>query len=329
MRLIVYGEDAGPEPGPFGPGVEAELVLPSSFGRTKRKRSGADFVYFDAAAVPPARLAELSAKMEGGAPWGVLDPYGAVEDPAALLRSGASDYLGPALLRRGAAVTGERVREAASFAARRAASAGARKACDDGGAGRDAAFPGWGKLVEGETYRFLFCFASIADQGRVQARIGERRMDALRAAFRDHLDGWARERGGIVWIHDAASNLLLFPIPPADGGAGEPLLGAFRMVLDQILLGYETFRMEVPLGFRFAFHSGEAPWKRPGATGSVVSEHVNFIYHLGARGAPRSALVVSEDAGPEPAFLADLFEDAGAFEGRRLRALRPGFFGIP
>ena len=77
------------------------------------------------------------------------------------------------------------------------------------------------------------------------------------------------------------------------------------------------------MNFRFAFHSGRTMWRKPGATGSVVSEDVNFVFHLGMKVAGDGYILASADAQKViPVYLRDLFTGAGDFEGRSLIASR-------
>ena len=163
-----------------------------------------------------------------------------------------------------------------------------------------------------------FCYAAIGNQHELMERIGEKRLFKLREDFAGFLGPWAAECGGIVWIRDGSGNLLLFP--PADEGIN-PVLAAFRLLLDRALIGYEVFRLETPLSFRFAFHEGHTMWRKPGSTGNVVSEDVNFIFHLGAKASPDGLIVVTDCAESiVPTCLRDLFASGGDFEGRALLA---------
>ncbi len=287
----------------------------SSAGRTVKTKTAERIVYFDADALAPAKMRELGEK--SGRPWGAIDRTGIVEDPAALFHAGAADYLGPPLCAAGSILTEERARSIGALPQRREG-AGACADAESGAAGREAPpFPGWSKLKAETCYPFVFVFAALGDQKGIGARLGERRLDKLRADFSSLMENWAEESGGLLWIKDAASNLLLFP---AAEERFKTVPGLLKFQLNRLLVGYEQLRMEHAVSFRFAVHSGEAPWRKPGSTGTVVSEHVNFIYHLGMKAVADGALGVSDNAFPliPPAF-ADLFRDGPLFEGRRVK----------
>lgn len=309
----------------LGPGVELTLAPLESAGRGKAKASQR-MSYFDADAADLERILALGAKAAVRGPWGVVDRSGRVADPAQLFHAGASDYLGPALLKKGKPLTVERLDRAAAFSrgADSDADGAGTAGCRGGAPEPGPAFPGWDKLAVETCYPFTFFYAAVADQQGMLARLGDKRMDKLRADFSAFISAWAEERGGKLWIRDAASNLVLFPAFSGSAGAGSggpenPALCAFRLLLDRLLIGYEHFRLEVPVSFRFAVHSGDAPWRLPGRTGTVVSEHVNFIYHFGMKAVADGTLGVSETAASliAPSF-AELFAEGKPFEGRRV-----------
>jgi class 3 adenylate cyclase len=292
-------------------GTAAEIVSASSFSRCFRTKAPGAFVYFLASGLGQRKLLSLAAKLEGleGCSWGVLDPAGESEDPAAYFFAGARDYLGPRLLKSGP----DPSRTAAAFAYASSCGDGAREDCGP-------AFEGWEELAEGEEIAVRFCYAALADQEVLAERVGETRLGKLREEFASFLETWSKECGGILWIRDSAGCLLLFP--PRSAGAN-PVLGAFRLLLDRALIGYEAFHLAAPLSFRFAFHAGQTIWKKPGATGTIVSKDVNYAFHLGQRAAGDGLIVVSAAAVDSiPSCLGDFFAPAGSFEGRILTASR-------
>jgi hypothetical protein len=292
----------------FSGGEAPDIIGDASFSRSFRKRAQGAFVYFDAA-LGPDRVRELASKLDGieDCGWGVLDREGASTDPAAWFFAGACDYVGPSLFKSG--LGPERLDEALAYAG----------LSEDGSpsSGGDS-FPGWSALEEGSELRVRFCYAAVGNQKSLLERIGEKRLDKLREDFAAFLESWAKESCGIVWIRETAGCLLLFP--PRDEGMN-PVLAAFRLLLDRALIGYEVFKLEVPLSFRFAFHAGRTMWQRPGATGRIVSEDVNFVFHLGTKAAGDGYILASSDAEDAiPASLRDLFTAAGDFEGHNLLA---------
>ena len=297
-----------------------EFISDTALARAIKKKVNGTFIYFDAK-LGLERLLDLASKLDGleDCGWGVLDRDGEAEDPAALFFAGAGDYVGPALFKAG--LGPGRLEEALVYAGLAEGEAGDDP--EDSGAGVPrgmGGFPGWSSLEEGAEVSVRFCYAAIGDQKGLLERIGDKRLDKLKEDFAAFLEPWSKECGGLVWIKESLGCLLLFP--PLDEGMN-PVLAAFRLLLDRALIGYEIFKLEVPMTFRFAFHAGHTTWKKPGATGSVVSEDVNFVFHLGMKAAGDSYILASADAEKAvPPSLREFFVAAGDFEGRSLLASR-------
>jgi len=286
----------------------AELIADSAFSRSAKKKAQGCLVYFDLG-IGEKRVLELASKIEEveSCAWGVIDRAGESPDPSRFFFAGASDYVGERLFKAGFEPGRlETVLDYAGFETEECAP--------------EETFPGWAKLEEDAEAPVRFCYAAIGNQKGLLERIGEKRLGKLREDFAAFLEPWSKECGGIVWIRDTAGCLVLFP--PNDEGMN-PLLAAFRLLLDRALIGYELFKLEVPLTFRFAFHRGHTMWRKPGATGSIVSEDVNFAFHLGTKAAGDGYILASADVEESiPECLADLFSPSGDFEGRHLVASR-------
>jgi len=287
----------------------AETIAESAFARTGKKKAQGAFVYFDLG-MGEKRLLELASKLDEleSCAWGVIDRPGEAADPALFFRAGACDYVGEKLFKTG--FPPGRLETVLAYAGFEA------EGCEP----PEEEFLGWAKLKEGDEAPVRFCYAAVGNQKGLLERIGEKRLGKLRDEFAAFLESWSKECGGIVWIRDTAGCLVLFP--PKDEGMN-PCLAAFRLLLDRALIGYEVFKLEVPLTFRFAFHQGHTMWRKPGATGNIVSEDVNFAFHLGTKAACDGYLLASAEIEKSiPECLADLFSPAGDFEGRSLLASR-------
>ena len=287
-----------------------EIVLDSAFSRVCKKKAVGALVYFDGN-LGDKRILELAAKLGGleSCAWGVIDRAGSLPDPASYFFAGACDYIGPSLFKSG--LDACRLDEALVYG-------GLAEEPSDDACEEEVPFSGWDALKEGEEAQVRFCYAAIGNQKNLLERIGEKRLDKLKEDFAAFLGPWSKECGGIVWIKESSGCLLLFP--PRDEGMN-PVLASFRLLLDRALIGYEVFKLEVPLTFRFAFHSGHTSWQKPGSTGKIVSEDVNFVFHLGMKAAGDGYILASrETAGAVPPTLSDLFGPAGDFEGRSLIA---------
>ena len=92
------------------------------------------------------------------------------------------------------------------------------------------------------------------------------------------------------------------------------------MLVSAPLITMETLNIKIPSNFIFALHYGSISYKPPGKTGTVVSDAVNYIYHLGAKKAEPGRLTISDTVpgGTIPKSLEDCFVFAGEFEDRKI-----------
>ena len=315
MRIIVFSQFPAPKTEVLKAALPVSAsvsVLPlKSLKRTLGKPLDADIVYLDVREIgePGLRRHASNLVSADGLIWGVLDPEGQITDIARVFFMGARDYIGPAVLSAG--LSPDRLREVLAFAGIESAPPVAPE---------PKRFPGWNKVPEGTEIFARFCYTALGNPDELLERIGEKRLRKLREDYAGFMASWASECGGIAWMRDPEGTLLLFP--EQDVGTS-PLLAAFRLLLDRALVGYEVFRLEVPLTFRFAFHSGKTTWRRPGATGTIVSGDVNFIFHLGSKYCADGRITISSELESSiPAPIRDLFVPVGDFEGRRILASR-------
>jgi hypothetical protein len=125
---------------------------------------------------------------------------------------------------------------------------------------------------------------------------------------------------------DGTSALVLFPGDMTGSkrqSEASPLRTCIRMLMDRVIDSYDHFHLETALSLRFAVHRGKAAWQERGKTGNVISDSVNFIYHLGMKFARDGSIYLSEEAADfiSPPFLG-MFRDAGGYEGRKIAAMR-------
>jgi hypothetical protein len=74
--------------------------------------------------------------------------------------------------------------------------------------------------------------------------------------------------------------VLLFPF---DGTRLSALIPAARLFLNRVLINLEHFPGMPPVSWRMGLHVGNTTYRAPGETGAIVSEALNFVFHLGER----------------------------------------------
>lgn len=270
--------------------------------------------YVDVQGLEPAELrkalAALKRRSDGG-PWGVLDAKGAAPDPASFFHDGAVDYLGASLCREG--LSKQRLKAALDYYG--------DDDCGDPDAEEAPAFPGWKALKPGESSRFFFLYFSVEGNAKLKTRLGESGYIAFRERLRAFMQQAFAEADPLLWMENESNGLFL--VPPTEGKARAAVVACLRLLLETPLVCYEKLGLPFALSFVFALHAGQTAYEAPGRTGTIVSDAVNYIFHLGSKRATGGRLFISDDAQPAvPDRLADLFLDAGFFEGKAIRASR-------
>jgi len=311
-----------------------EINTPMSPVQAGKKFKSGDQVYFDASAISLPELKKIAkALAKNNVAWGVIDPKGAAEDPASFFFDGASDYIGPVLVKKG--LSKKRFTQALSWAIE-AKSPSAAKASAKGTKASEAAtagkkkpselpaekFEGWKSVRAGTRENFFFLFVSLGGKSNLRSMVGEASFSTIMSHWREVLYQAFRKADALPWMETEAHSLFL--VPAKSDNCKAAIEAALKMILSSKLIGIEKLSLSIPVEFTFALHYGETVFQAPGKTGAVVSESVNYIFHLGGKKAEEGRLTISEDVSEEaiPEGLRDLFLPAGTFEGIPIRHSR-------
>ncbi|MDR2607341.1 MAG: hypothetical protein LBC57_03030, partial [Treponema sp.] len=180
-------------------------------------------------------------------------------------------------------------------------------------------FEGWKNIKSGTGSLFLFLFISLDGKTNLQSRLGEAAYKTVKTRLRDYLRQSLAEADALLWMESETNNLYL--IPPKAANARAAVEAALKFLLAGPLVTIEFLGLSIPVHFTAALHYGKTVYRAPGKTGTVVSDAVNYIFHLGAKHAESGRLTISADVPPEAVGegLEDLFSDAGVFEGIPIR----------
>ena len=280
-------------------------------------------------------------------PIGVIDGAETVPDPAELFHAGAVDYLGPNALEQG--VQPKRVRRALSLfehAYGQNGSAGVGNArvddeadqlCDDATTGGSSATMvlspqtgqrmarcrpsglDWSRIQASQDYTFLMLYAELDLDSDLRRIWSTRRIESLSASFRNYLETELADHQARTWMwHDTAGLLLL----PFDGQHCLVLRDCVRLMLSQTLMAVEHLDLSHAVGFRLALTTGETTYQNSGQTGGIISDSVNFVFHLGKKYLRLGQFIVGE----EVLWLADprlrkLFTFDKRYENRELHRM--------
>jgi len=278
-----------------------------------------DLVYLDLSAFPAsqvrAQLRRLLAREDLFV--GVIDPKGTVKDVPSLFHDGAVDYLGGDAGEAGPAP--RRLLSVIAYA--RSLSRYPAGTETEGAVARPSRPSGrdWSGLVEGEEYTFSLLFIELDGVESLEGRFGAANLTEALASFREHIERSTAPFGGRCWIWSQFGGIVLFPF---DGRSEQAASCGLRLTLHKYLYDVEESRFPHFVSYRLAAHLGEIAW-REHDTGTLVSEALNSVFHLGQQFAPAGTCCVTDDVHRlAPEALRGFFVPAGEFEGRRIWRMR-------
>ena len=264
-----------------------------------------------------------------GSFWGIIDPKDSAEDPAAFFFDGAGDYIGSALIKKG--LSRKRLTEALIWAQTVRNIEKQGRGVKKGGIPEDSRsgapqskksqklpvgkFEGWKSIKTGVSAPFIFLFVSISEKSDLRTKIGAANFKIIKSRFRDVLQYYLHEANALLWMEAEANCLFLIPPRAVNGKCA--VEAALKILINNRLIGIEKLGLSFPVDFTFAMHYGKTDYCAPGKTGSIISESVNYIFHLGAKKAETGRLTISSHVPDEaiPAGIADIFNPIGEFEG--------------
>ncbi|MDR1506251.1 MAG: hypothetical protein LBI67_04035 [Treponema sp.] len=321
MKTYVFSKKAAALHTAF-PGKDVEFLAPSALA--KHSPDPEDSHYLDLSGLTAADGKKAAGQLKKrckNAPWGIIDPKGTIKDPAQWFFDGAADYIGPAALKAG--LTPRRLKSAAAW---RQASGGEgaapakaeEKSTERGIKLPSGAFPAWKSIAAGQTIPVYLLYAAIQGKTALSARLGENAYGQLYRKLLAFLHKNFQPAEGLLWMETGKD--CLFLIPPKAKCIETAVISCIRMLISAPLIAFESLNLSIPVNFVFSLHYGTITYKPPGKTGTVVSDAVNFIFHLGAKRAEAGRLTVSGEVPgiTIPAKLEDMFVKAGEFEGRKI-----------
>jgi len=295
-----------------------------------RRPEPEDMYYLDVSDFSDADIKKAIARLKKScisAPWGIIDTKGSVKDPALLFFAGASDYLGPHFLKASKALDSKRIKTAHQW---RTALAGETAANDgkiiaESGLPKSgiklppaSLFPGWKKMKAGKTMPFYLLYCSIRGKIPLNTRLGEKAYELLQQRLLAYLSKKFKDGDGMEWLNSGHD--FLFLLPPKAQCAQTAIAACIKMLASAPLIAMEILELAVPVNFVFSLHYGPITYSPPGKTGTVISNAVNYIFHLGLKKARVGCLTISDQLPDDsvPKNLEDCFVCAGEYEGHRI-----------
>ncbi len=299
----------------------------------------------------------------GVAPVGILDPYDELDDPAAWIREGAVDYVGSALLASDLKVTrlhavnewsrelGDRVgstnepartgstlanaaESTSSIPAQSAGVTGVRvepRFIDDA----DPDFPrdpielvslhpspaDWTRVRVGTEYTFATLYIGLDLGPNVTKDASTEFVTRSISEFQQALAETAAPYGGRLWFWKGHAGVILFPF---DGLSGNSIIAALRIVLSRVFWQAEGRTNYVTKYFRLALHVGNVEYQVGHQRETLVSDHMNYLFHLGTEYAADGDFIATREIISRcPPGLRRCFRRFGSYGGREIWRMRP------
>jgi hypothetical protein len=279
---------------------------------------GGGLVYIDAWGQTETSVRKLIQFVEkvDGYNFGVIDAKGSIKDPASLFFCGASDYLGRDLCSTG--IDTRRLQGACEFRGAEIASFIEKE--KNGARAYLLSGDSWDGIKSGNEYTFLFMFIELDNKAEIR-KMSQDYASTILKQYHDYISGMVDQVNGRVWMWMDFGGLVLFPF---NGRECPSVTTAFKLMLDNRIVSSEIFNLDIELSCRIALHVGNTVYKSRGNTGTIVSDSINSIFHLGQKFAPQGSLCLTREVYQYiPKGLGRWFIPAGEYEGREILKMVP------
>jgi hypothetical protein len=283
--------------------------------KTIKKIPGGSLVYADISSFSTAEAPQalkLLAKLEESS-YAVIDPKGSVTDIAELFHNGAADYINAPLLKKG--IPMKRLDEIMKFKKIKAPDEKLKALKKDYIlSGND-----WKKIQVGKEYTFCFLLVELDNKSELKGT-GPEQFNRITTAFRQYIEGMVAPVNGKIWMWMDFGGLVLFPF---DGKKCDAIETAFRIMINRKLMSAVMVQLDINLTYRIALHVGNTIYKTKGETGTIISDSINSVFHLGQKYTEQGCFYMTEEAFiMTPAGLMNMFVPAGKYEGRNILRMR-------
>ena len=271
-------------------------------------------VYADISSFPKAEAAQalkFLLKLEDRL-TGIIDPKGSIADVAGLFHDGAADYLGSDCMKNGLTTKRlARILEYKKVEKDESAELAKKKYISSGS--------DWKSVRVGQEYTFCFMLVELENKSELKS-LSPEDFGRITGAFRTYLEDTVAPLHGKIWMWMDFGGLILFPF---DGKKIKAIEAAFRLMISRKLMSAEIVHLDMSLSFRIAMHIGNTVYKTRGDTGTIISDSINSVFHLGQKFAEPGGFYLTNDIFIyTPAGIMNLFVPAGDYEGRSILRMK-------
>lgn len=254
---------------------------------------------------------------------GVIDRRNEISDPAMIISRG-TDYIGNNLLKEG--IKTERLNKSIDIheifslnIKSRTYRTMTEKTSKPDTDAHIISKDGWNGIKSGDEYSFLMMFTEISIPEEWKKKSGSDHLNQLKQIFHDVIRRETAPYDGRIWIWNEYGGLILFPF---DGETIEGVIPAVKLLLNRTLISIEDFRLHSTVNLRIASHIGRTVYQSRGKTGTIISDSINSLFHLGTKFTPLNDMDITESLYLLlPENIQKLFSPAGFFENREIYRL--------
>ena len=243
--------------------------------------------------------------------YGIIDPRGAIHDIAEQFHNGACDYIGKGLFKEGIAQS--RLKKVIELVTSDTA-AGVTSEEDVSTTKYILSGNSWDDIKSGNEYTFCFMFIELDNQKELVKKFGAAHIDSFLKSFHDLIERIVSPINGRIWMPLDFGALTLIPF---DGKKCDAILTSFRFIMARKVISIEEYDSKTLLSYRIALHLGNTIYKSRGETGTIISDSINSVFHLGQKFTEPGNFYLTKELSPFiPHGLKKWFVPVGKYEGR-------------
>ena len=300
-------------------GIDIQQADPKNFKKTLTAAGEYTLAYLDSSQYTQAQITRILKDPKTGETCGIgiIDAAGTINDPASLFFQGSVDYLPKALIKQG--ITPARLKKTASYCNFETAPQ-EKPAKSAGKVDLILSGSSWKDVKSGKEYTFCFLYIEIDLIDEWKIKSGHAHLDEVKAAFLHHVEQFAEMLSGKIWMWMDLYGVILFPF---DGTACKPILECIRLVLNRTIISAEQYHYTTTISYKLALHIGNTLYRSRGNTGTIVSDSVNFLFHLGHQFTKPGNFYLTDPVSHFiPKNIEDCFIPAGSFEDIDIMRMR-------
>ena len=125
---------------------------------------------------------------------------------------------------------------------------------------------------------------------------------------------------GKLWMKTDHGGLLLIPF---DGKNCPVIETCFRLMLNQHIISSDVYGYNTLLKYKIAIDVGKTQYQEIGKTGNIISDSINYIFHLGQQYSNPGDFILTKDLyNLIPEGLKDSFSNIGLFQSKELYRMK-------